>query len=76
MDEGDAGAEGFGKNPNKLAGEGDFGDEKDGGFLLFKGIFSQFKVDVSFTASGHAMKEFGVFWSLLELFKGGFLGGI
>ncbi len=35
MDENDAASEGLLKNLDELASEGDFGDEENGGFLLF-----------------------------------------
>lgn len=39
---GDLATKSFFKNPNKLGGESDFRNQKDGGFLRFKGVFSQF----------------------------------
>lgn len=39
---GDLPTKSFFKNPNKLGGESDFRNQKNGGFLRFKGVFSQF----------------------------------
>lgn len=76
MDENDAVAEGLGEDFDELASEGDFGDEEDGGFLLFEGLCGQCEVDISFTATGNASEERGGSWGLLEALEGGFLGVI
>ncbi len=54
MDEDDAAAEGLFEDFDELAGEGDFRDEEDGGFLRFEGVFGHFEVDIGFTATGNA----------------------
>lgn len=61
---------------NELTGEGDFGDEKDGGLTLLKGIGGELEVDISFTATGNAAEKTSGLRDRLELVKGGFLGGI
>lgn len=76
MDEGDTVAEGLGEDFNELAGEGDFGDEKDGGFLVFEGICSQCEVDVGFSAACYAPEERSAFRGLLEASEGILLGAI
>lgn len=53
MEENDAVAEGLLENLDDLAGEGDFGDEEDDGGLGLKGLSSEFKVKVGFTATSH-----------------------
>jgi hypothetical protein len=59
-----------------LAGEGDFGDEEDGGFLCFEGVFGHFEVDIGFTATGNASKQPSGSWGFLEALEGISLGFI
>ena len=52
----------FFKSPFKdlyeLRSKGDFRDEQDDGLMVFQGFLSEFKVDIGFTASRDAKKEF------------------
>ncbi len=66
MNEDDSIAESFGKNADKLAGEGDFGDEENGGFLRFEGISGHFEVNIGFATTGNAAEEFSTLRRALE----------
>lgn len=50
----------FLKTTDKLRGERDFGDEEDGGLVGIKNLLGELEIDISFTGTGDAVKEFGV----------------
>lgn len=76
VDEDDATFEGLLEDFDELAGEGDFRDEEDGGFLRFEGVFGHFEVDIGFTATGNASKQTSGSWGFLEALEGISLGFI
>lgn len=76
VDEDDTVTKSFGENADKLTGESDFGNEEDGGFLRFKGISGHFKVDIGFTTTGDATKEFSALRRLLKGLESIFLSKI
>lgn len=64
------------KNLYELAGEGDFGNEKDGRFTFGEGARSELEVDVGLAATGDATQETGGLSDGFESGKGGFLSGV
>lgn len=76
MDEHDLIGESFGENVDELAGEGDFGNEENGGFLLVESIGGEGKVDIGFATTGYTAQKAGGARDGFELAKGGLLGGI
>ena len=76
VDEDDATFEGLLEDFDELAGEGDFRDEEDGGFLRFEGVFGHFEVDIGFTATGNASEQTSGSWGFLEALEGILLGFI
>lgn len=76
VNEGDEVAKGVFKDFDELAGEGDFGDEEDGGFLLPERFRGELEVDIGFTATGNASEQRSVSWGLFDGSEGIFLGRI
>jgi len=74
VDEDNAATEGLFEDFDELAGEGDFRDEEDGGFLRFEGVFGHFEVDIGFTATGNASEQTSGSWGFLEALEGILLG--
>ena len=50
----------FLKTTDKLRGERDFGDEEDGGLVGIKNLLGELEIDIGFTGTRNAVKEFGV----------------
>ena len=66
----------FLKTTDKLRGERDFGDEEDGGLVGIKNLLGELEIDIGFTGTRNAVKQFSVSFDGLEFGKGLFLSGI
>ena len=66
----------FLKTTDKLRGERDFGDEEDGGLVGIKNLLGELEIDIGFTGTRNAVKQFSVSFDGLEFDKGLFLSGI
>lgn len=64
------------KTTDKLRGERDFGDEEDGGLVGIKNLLGELEIDIGFTGTRNAVKQFSVSFDGLEFGKGLFLSGI
>lgn len=76
MNEADTVAESLLENANKLAGEGDLGDEEDDRLAARDGIGGELEVNVGLAATGDATEKASVTRGLLELGEGALLSGV
>ncbi len=70
MNEEDTVAEGVVEDFDELAGEGDFGDEEDGGFLRLERVRGHLEVEIGLTTTGDAAQKTSAARGVLELSEG------